>query len=460
MKKSYKLTLIILGLLLAVTLTMGTGYGVWLSMRDDANQSSTLLNCFKIYYSNSGIIELKKITPLVNEEGVETSPYTLTITNICSEEKELQLRLSTLKDTTVDTNALTVKVSGNIEKETTLYKNLDGAKTEDPNISASKILGIVKIQPNETIRTNVKIWFDEKKTPSIDKQLSYKGKFEIIDTNSAIKSTFAEIILDDITNIDLKPLPNFAEASYGEEGLYKYATADGNKYYYRGVVNNNYVKFADHLWRVVGVNPDKSIRLILDKSAVYGNYSDYVNSIDYTGYQYIYNGVAVNNTITNHLNNWYKANIADRGFDRYVVNQSYCNDSTNNVLNYHTYFGTYNRLVNSKAPTLDCPAPTVDFGGVYTNKVGILSADEVAVAGGVHNINNYNYYLYNGENFYTSSGAEYYNYVAYLLVVNNNGALTISPTNSGIGIRPVINLDSSTTVSGAGTLDNPYIVDL
>ena len=460
MKKSYKVTLTMLGLLLIVVLTMGTGYGVWLSTRDNSNQISTTINCFKIYQTNSDIIELKKIKPLLNEEGIDTSPYTLTITNICSNTKKLQIRLNTLKDTTVDLNGLTIKVAGNIEKETILYKNLDGAKTVDPNIAASKIIGTIDVEPNETIRTNVKLWFDEKKTSTINQDLVYKAKFEIVDADTALKSTFAETILGDVSSIDLKPLPSYAEASYTEDGLFRYQTGDGNKYYYRGVVNNNYVNFASYTWRIVGVNQDKSVRLVLDKAATFANYSDYVNSIDYTGLQYIYNSEAVNNNITNHLNEWYKNNILDRGLDKYVVEQAYCNDSTNIVSNYHTYFGAYNRLVSSKNPVVDCPATQADFGGVYSSKIGLLSADEVALAGGVHNVPNYNYYLYNGENFYTSSGAEYYTYVAYVMTVTNTGAIGISTTNSGLGIRPVINLDSSITVSGSGTIDNPYTIDL
>ena len=459
MKKSYKVILIIIGLLLIVTLTMGTGYGVWLSTKDNSNRSTIIIKCFKIYQANPDMIELKRITPLVNENGVETSPYTLTITNICSDTKKLQVRLNTLKDTTVDINGLTVKVAGNIERDTVLYKNLDSAKTENPNIAASKILGTIDIQPNETIRANVKLWFDERKTSSIDPDLIYKAKFEIVDADTALKATFAETILGDVTNIDLKPLPSFAEASYTEEGLFRYQTSEGNKYYYRGVVNNNYVSFANYLWRVVGVNEDKTIRIILDKSATFSNYSDYVNSIDYTGYQYIYNSDTVNNNVTNSLNHWYKENIADRGFDDYVVSEQYCNDSTNIVYNYHTYFGAYNRLVSSKEPAIECPVTTLDFGGIYNSKVGLLSADEVALAGGVHNINNYNYYLYNGEDFYTASGAEYYNYTAHMMIVNNSGAMSIATTNSGLGIRPVINLDSAITVSGGGTIDNPYTID-
>ena len=48
----------------------------------------------------------------------------------------------------------------------------------------------------------------------------------------------------------------------------------------------------------------------------------------------------------------------------------------------------------------------------------------------------------------------------HMMVFNNSGALTIAANNTTLGVRPVINLDSSTTVSGSGTIDNPYTVDL
>ena len=93
MKKRYKKALMIIFILFLGLLGISTGYGVWTSIKSDNNDvSSTTLNCFKIYYSNeTDEINMISITPMLNEEGVETSPYTVTITNICNEEKELQL---------------------------------------------------------------------------------------------------------------------------------------------------------------------------------------------------------------------------------------------------------------------------------------------------------------------------------------------------------------------------------
>ncbi len=60
-----------------------------------------------------------------------------------------------------------------------------------------------------------------------------------------------------------------AEASDG----YVCATKDnyGYSYYFRGTVDNNYVKFADKYWRIVRVNGDGTVRIIYDGTAVHTN---------------------------------------------------------------------------------------------------------------------------------------------------------------------------------------------
>lgn len=461
MKKKYVLSLVVIGFMLLFVLSIGTGYGLWVSTKKDEQKSATTLDCFKVYFSNqSDTIEMKNIDTVVNEEGIEESPYTLTITNICETEKELQLRLNVLKETTADINALTIQAAGNIEKDITLYKNLSNSKTADENVTSSKLLGLIAVKPNETVRTNIKLWFDEKKAPNMSKDTIFKAKFELIDTASAIKHTFSETILNNPTTIDSKKAPDFNAASYQEDGLFMVEANGGKNYYYRGVVNNNYVKFAGYTWRIVRINQDNTIRLILDKSASTMNYSAKTNAIDYTGLKYIYNNVMINNDVTNFLESWYKTNITDRGYDKYVVTSAYCNDSSNYIENYHTYFNGYKRVAaGNNTPTLTCPKSNADFGGTYNQRIGLITADEVIMAGGQYNVNNYNYYLYNGESYFTMTGADYYKYTANLFMVSNSGSLTTNPTNSSHGIRPVINLVANLTVSGSGTSNDPYTID-
>ena len=109
MKKKYKILLAFTALLLVATLSVGTGYGVWLSSKQVEEKNTRRIDCFKVYYENDGIIERSKIKPVINSDGEETSPYTITVTNTCIEAKEVQIRLNTAETTTIDTNSLTLK---------------------------------------------------------------------------------------------------------------------------------------------------------------------------------------------------------------------------------------------------------------------------------------------------------------------------------------------------------------
>ena len=55
-----------------------------------------------------------------------------------------------------------------------------------------------------------------------------------------------------------KIAPNDTET----DGLYMTEDDEGESYYYRGAVKNNYVSFAGFIWRIIRRNGDGSVRLI------------------------------------------------------------------------------------------------------------------------------------------------------------------------------------------------------
>lgn len=459
MKAKYKVSLALIGLMLAITLTISTGYAVYISTNKAATKHSVTVDCFKVYFSNGQSIDMKNINSVLNEEGLETSPYTLTISNICDTEKELQVRLNVLKETTVDINALTLDIKGDIEQDTILYKNLKSVKQEDKNIVQSKLLGKITIKPNETMRTNIKVWFDEKKAPTIPQDAIFKAAFEIIDTESSIKYNFIEGLLADTYNVDKKEKPNFLNPSVTADGLYKTSYNNNSIYYYRGVVNNNYVRFGNFIWRIVSINDNNTIKLVLEKSAGTAKYANYSSTFDDAGFEFEYYYKMVDNNITIYLDKWYKTQIVDKGLDKYVVTSKFCNDASFIKDGNNYYFGAYTRTVDEGKPSLLCPDNTSGFGGTYERKIGLLTADEVVMAGGAYNTNNHNYYLYNGENFFTMSPSHHEQSKMNLFMVNNNGSLVPTLTNSSYGIRPTINIDGTIFVSGNGTINNPYKIE-
>ena len=68
--------------------------------------------------------------------------------------------------------------------------------------------------------------------------------------------------------------PEFANAATTDEtqdGLYAMEDDYGTSYYYRGAVEDNYVKFAEFYWRIIRVNGDGSLRLIYDGTSAHAN---------------------------------------------------------------------------------------------------------------------------------------------------------------------------------------------
>ena len=301
-------------------------------------------------------------------------------------------------------------------------------------------------------------------------------------------------------------------AAKATNGLYYTSTnTENNKttYYFRGAVTNNYVRFADFYWKIIRINEDGSIRLIYNgtsatatgSSVGIGTKQFNSDSVDnaYVGYMYGTPGSSsyasthanTNSSIVKGvLDTWYETNlkmdygsyIADAGFcnDRSIASRSGLWDSNDTARGYgtnKTYYGAYNRLVNNVKPQFACPNASNDLfttsssskgNKALTNPIGLITADEVWYAGGISYTSNSTYYLHANYQYWTMS-PEYFNgSYAYDYFMYQYGDLTpIVSTSSNRGVRPVINLKSTVTLSSTnpsgcssqnGSASCPYVI--
>ena len=95
-----------------------------------------------------------------------------------------------------------------------------------------------------------------------------------------------------------------------------------------------------------------------------------------------------------------------------------------------------------------------------TNPVGLITADEVSMAGGVYGDINKSYYLYTGQQYWTMSPYLFptTNSHVHVFVVWLDGYLSGSPVLYTFGVRPVINIASDVEITGSGTSADPYVV--
>ena len=303
--------------------------------------------------------------------------------------------------------------------------------------------------------------------------------------------------------------PDFSAVATTNEGLFKAQDDLGTSYYFRGAVNNNWVKFGkdssnkDIYWRIIRINGDGSIRMIYSGTTAptsstatvmtgtgtqigTSTFNSSRDKAEYVGYMYTegeQHGNSTSSPIKTTLDNWYAGTtLKDNDL---VADQIFCNDrsaSTSDVAysesNYTTltswnstgtqyYYGAYGRLDRSKSPVLTCPTASDKFtvntsngNGALTYPVGLITADEVAMAGGVENTDNTSYYLYTNQNYWSGSPCVFYssgedtefivyypgNLNAYHSVYNDYGA------------RPVVSLSSKAKLSGSGTYNDVYTV--
>ena len=286
----------------------------------------------------------------------------------------------------------------------------------------------------------------------------------------------------------------------------------GTSYYFRGAVKNNYVQFANKCWRIVRINGDGSVKLVLHNdntsnasspcassnnstTAAFARYSgssytsvfnSNYNDNAYIGFMYGATGASdYPNTHANtnksdilkNLETWYTNNLTS--YESKLADTIWCNDKStvSGGLGYGTNatdYGAYNRLASTKQPTLKCPNDnnggklskfTVDDtkngNGNLTYKIGLLTADEIAFAGSIAYTYNRSTYLQEntGTTWWWSLSPDFFDGSNAFVWFVDSGRLADYFVSDYGGLRPVISLISSTNVTGDGTSENPYVVE-
>ena len=351
----------------------------------------------------------------------------------------------------------------------------------------------------------------ETKTVDSETTFNYTIEIEFVETNAdqnhnanktlngEIVVEFAEMVAKDtiLANTPVNEgTPDFsktAQASCSDpttceetNGLYAETTSKGTTYYFRGAVDNNWVSFGGFYWRIIRINEDGTIRLIyqsdvssgpieegettqIQTSAFNSTYNDNM----YVGYMYQSNevhGLTSSSTIKGVLDQWYQNNLTSVA-DKIDGNAGFCGDRTpysgSGTGTTQTYYAAYNRLHTNKQPTFECQNESdlyTTSGSKNGNKalpypIGLISADEVAYAGGVYGTNNTSYYLYTGQYYWTLSPSWFINGWADVFRVRSNGYLNSNNVNNTYGVRPVINLKANVTITGgSGSSSNPYVI--
>lgn len=185
-------------------------------------------------------------------------------------------------------------------------------------------------------------------------------------------------------------------------------------------------------------------------------------------------------TIKGKIDSWYAANIQNKqdndgvSYALYLSDEVFCNDRTftsgdGYSISKTTIFSPYYRVLNQKKTSLSCTQQADKFtvsaeigNGRLTYPIGLITIDEMALAGGVSQTENLDYYLYTGQSYWTMSPSYFSSSSAYAHVwfVLSTGCLDTFWVSAPYYVRPVINLKNGIkALSGDGTASNPYVIE-
>lgn len=418
---------------------------------------------------------------------------TITVTSLLNQSFDLVTRGSITKLGTID--ILTEQLSNNEIYKYLIVVYIDNSLVDNDvigssfagNISAEAYQG--KLGANYTLQRlhslNSSIVLDTSKTPDFSTVSGNNGVKKNLQNNSTIASNQGD----------------------GTKGIYSAEDDFGTSYYFRGTVENNYIKFANKYWRIIRINGDGSIRMIYAGTSAHANgttnndmkidNSEYNTNYDdntYVGYKIGSTGSSTyanthsnagNSTIKTYIDNWYETNLKE--YKYYLKDTIYCNDrkvvNINNVVgmtltgdgtgtNESAYAGS-DRTYVSHSPTLKCENKNDRF--TVNNTMGnmelvypiaLATSDELVYAGAtgidpatMTYITNTEFYLFNGDFCWTMTPFFFAGGIAVVDVLSDTGDVGDGRVNNNAGVRPVVSLRSDAILGGSGTMNDPFVVE-
>ena len=588
--KKKKIIILIILILISILTLIGSSYAL-LTKTFTSKKLSVEVGTLKVDFTEGNAINLDNTKPMSDSDGLNTTPYTFTITN--SGTIDSYYTISNEEDTnnTLDTTYLKYKLVSNDGYDSGIKK------LKDIGTGTYRIVDERSLLKSKSVTYKLYLWISSDAGNNIQNKI-YKSKIIVNSISNRVGDTYCidngftklsdcMLVLNnheattDVakTNIKAKGTPDFSKTATTDEGLFMAEDDEGESYYYRGAVKNNYVSFAGFIWRIIRRNGDGSVRMIYsgkktsdtgdnvtignsqfnskywDSTYVgykynedfelhenngttgynhftatqkynYGigytfdastkrftltgtikqltwkdNHDEIVKSQLYscletscnviykvTGYQndttmtvkpisYSSKSLATaqtnntNSTIKTTIDTWYKNNLT--AYTSKLADETFCNDrsitsGTGYKIDSTTFYGSYNRNIDKRSPSLKCPQANDKFkvsnaSAKLDYPVALITADELAMAGGVYNTSNTNYYLYNGQYQWSFSPAHF--------TFGSSSARVWHVTSSGslgpwhfvtlfFEVRPVINLKADILITkGDGSALSPFVVE-
>ncbi len=428
-KKSY---FIIFGLIVLAVVCFSTSYAIFSNTKEEHGKLNIVAGNLN-YKIESSELDSDSVTVPANTS------------------KEIRIKLTSLNE-----------VSSKYELYYILDKTNDKVSVGYSKDTKDSVLGTVEANKSKMITIVIR---NDSNTSS---KVTFKVLGGLLNNELALKDgnslnqevepyrVLSKAILEDNKLITATPtLTTSSNNTNDASGLYSStATNTGEPtYYFRGNVTNNYVKFAGFTWRIVRINEDGTVRLIMQDGI--NNNTNYQFNSNYNNYTYMY---YTNSNAKTTLENWYQTNIGSKAdlAKNVASGNYYCEQAKQKRADSYTSGSATMTTYNKYTPDFKCESDG-NGKGIVNASVGLLNYDEVAYAGGYPYSNNNSYYLYNSAiDWWTMSPASFSGSYSCVWYISTSGSNYDHHIYDTYHLRAVLNLTANTQIIGNGTSSNPY----
>ena len=471
--------LIILGVVMLFT---GLSYAIANFVFQGQRENKIEISGLSFTYKENTALELTKLEPLSDENGMASgNTYTFGVTATSKVPKDVYYYIyftidgsNTLLNKYVTfnlTNLTTTETSGNLK-----MSSLSALGNDNYYAYGSK-LTLTSANLTTTNNYRLTIWVNsdyasDRKYEVKDKEqtvtvggdtFKFKINVKASDTEfDPLENTLNRLILGKNNSNVLSATATLTDtySNAGDaSGLYKSVdgeTNSGTTYFYRGAVTNNYVSFANMLWRIVRINEDGTIRLLLGEIAE----ENIQFNPSYSNYTYMYySNSDVAGGIKKVVDTWYDNNI--KNYENYVADTEFCEQfKVTGDSSWATAGSVTAPLYSSYTSNFKCSTDG-NGKGVLTSKIGLLTYDEAVHAGNYFGKKSSSYITNNNDTYWLMSPAGFYtNNSTNAWSVYGAGYIFYNNVSYKFGVCPVISLNAGLPATGTGTADDPYVIQM
>ncbi len=388
--------LIIITVLVSMCLVtlVGSSYALFTKTLSSTKKISVQAGTLKVDFAEGNRINLSNVAPMSDSDGMNTTPYTFTITNSGSVTAYYTIRNEEDSSNTLNNKYIKYRlISDNYDSG---IKTLDTMGSGYYMLSSENTLAVGK-----SITYKLYLWLSSEADNEAQNK-TYQSKIVVQSTTNSISDTVATTLLKGV----------------GDNGSID--ASDPEQTFITGTDPNNYIWYSGKLWRAVSIDPsDNSVKLVTQWNMASIPFNTNGNGLFKESY----------------MEQW----LNDTSVDGFLGN-----------LREPEKFIKANSVWNATATT-ETSKP--EKATLVTDTVGLINLYEYTMS--YNNISTTDGYLNNGLWWFLLNGLS--SSEIYSVKFDDGSVGSIVDTGYSFGIRPAVNLKSNIKItSGIGTSDNPY----